>query len=261
MEQNIEKIKSIYESVMALKVSDVKLLSENSLHCNYLITTNLANFAVLRLPKESTSSFQDFVKEYKITLKTQQTPFDIECYYFDTTEGVKITKYIATTQILNKDSSERTIENVTVAIKNFHNFNYNLDYSFNVIEKINLIKHALGVDMLVENEKEILNNFETVRKTYPSVFCHNYLLPTNILIRNNDIFFINYIFFGKNIALFDLAVMLTSCGINDKRTVSNVLLHYFRDSNDKYYRDYLIVKRVVDLYLNSLSKLSLDKIL
>jgi hypothetical protein len=261
MENNVVLATKAFESVSQEKVSDIKLLSFNSMHKNYLIASNTGAYYVIRLPNNSLDELQNYVKEYKITIQLISSGLDVECVFFDQSEGIKITKYILITDSLLDNPSENNLKAVALALRKLHHLPLTINYEFDPIEKLNKIKEILKLEQLHEKEDEIFAQYLSIKDRYTPTWNHNFLLPTNVLKRKDSVYFINYMFFGKCTPLFDISVLLTSHQITEKSKVVFFLNEYFGNQDTDYYLDYTKIQRLTTLFLEKITSLSIEKVI
>lgn len=247
MENTNESAKVLFESVTEYHVLISEELSSNFLHTNFLITTNTSDSFVVRLPNYKYADENDFKDEFKISRKTQKYQFDVPCLYFDLKEGYKITKYIKTTASLNNNIDDNFIIKLAKDLKCFHTLPYELDIIFNPLLKLQDMLKSLETELSLQEEEKV-NEVTTLFNKYPQVYCHNYLNPTNVLIKDNEVYFINYMYFGLNIALYDLAFILRQAGINENNKIINFLSSYFdKEYNENIFNDYQIMVEFTDI--------------
>lgn len=244
-----EKILSIIEEVFP-KNSKVKYsILGGMTNKNYLLNINNEKY-VLRLPGAMTSHLISRNNEMNNSILMSQYGFNVETVYFNPDSGIKITKFLNGGTNLTHDNIIQLDYLSLVAMNLFklHNCNAKFDNNFNVFDTFyhyfDLLKDKNKFFYFNSNIKDIYNFFvklsnkhELYQVTCP---CHNDLVPENILINKNKLFFIDWEYSGMNTPLFDIAAFFLESRLSiDKQKY--FMLHYDPNLNfEKSHAEILI---------------------
>jgi len=140
--------------------------------------------------------------------------FNVHTQYFDATSGVKMTEFLEDSISLTRENvcNDENIRQIAMRLYQLHNSKIIFKNEFNVFEKFNQYMRLLRDKNIFfqynDNIDEILSFFMKLSsKNINSKLCpcHNDLVPENILLKDKDIFFIDWEYSGMNSYLFDIS--------------------------------------------------------
>lgn len=206
---------------------------------NFLVRINNKRY-VLRIAGIGTENIVNRYWEKKNTEKAAMLGITIDLTYFNEDNGVKISEYIESTDILTRKTS-REKKNLLLTsnlLKKLHMSSIKFENSFNVFSEIEkyelLIKNKnllyekyvnyLENRVLIFNLKKTLENMGVV-----CVPCHNDAVPENFLkTEKNEIFLIDWEYSGLNDPMWDLATysLESNLSLDEERFF---LQNYFKE--------------------------------
>lgn len=171
-------------------------------------------------------------------------------YYFSNKTGNMITSWInGTMPSLNDFNSTKFLYKLSHSLKSFHNLKCEKYFNpFNHIRKrINICKELnlplpKSIDMLLN----YLNTLEyKLNKKLLIGLCHNDLNASNIILSNNDLYFVDYEYASMGDIFFDLA---TISWFFSEKSRKDLLIFYFGKYNIEDYEKLLDYIFVVKFY-------------
>lgn len=206
---------------------------------NYLLETK-ENRYVIRVPGAMTSELISRHNEALNSMIMSDSGFNADTCYFNAESGVKITKYLPQHEALDHKTVRNKDNLRTIAEKlySLHNSGIQLKNEFNVFSEfekyISLLKNK---DLFFKYKKEIpliLKLFNEIKvflnKNISLSPCHNDLVPENILLNKESIYFIDWEYSGMNDPLFDIAAFLLEANLNPSQK-ELFLKYYFKNDN------------------------------
>lgn len=206
---------------------------------NYLVKTRKDSY-VIRVPGAMTSELISRHNEAFNSTVMSNAGFNVETCYLNAESGVKITQYLPQHKALTHNTirNEENLKSIAKKLYSLHNSDILFKNTFNVFDEfekyINLLKNK---NLFFEYKKEIPNLLKLFQKI--KVFlnrdmslspCHNDLVPENILLNDESIYFIDWEYSGMNDPLFDIAAFLLEANLNDSQK-SLFLKYYFNKNN------------------------------
>lgn len=226
-----------------LKISSIEKLGGLSSE-NYKVSYNNNNYFV----KICTHNYlhTDRQNEFLIINKAEEINMAPHLYYFSTTTGNMITDWInGSMPSLNDFSSVEFLSKLVDSLVSFHNLKGEKYFNpFNHIrERINICKNLnLPIPKSIDMLLNYLTDLEIKLSKTPLIgLCHNDLNASNIILSNNDLYFVDYEYSSMGDVFFDLATI--SWFLSEKSRKSLLSL-YFGEYKNKHYTkllDYLFV--------------------
>lgn len=191
---------------------------------NYLITVSNEKY-VLRVPGTTTHKMINRFHEAENSLNMSQVGFNVETCAFDKETGIKITRFLNDSISLNHQNikNPEILKKLARRLSYLHKSEIQLANEFNVFQEFTKYLDLLqNKDLFYgynSHIPEILNFFESIntkpyqknRKKSP---CHNDLVPENILLQNENLYFIDWEYAGMNDPVFDIAAFFLESRIN-----------------------------------------------
>ena len=183
---------------------------------NYLVSVNGKRY-VLRSPGNMTSALISRENEKNNSELMSLSGFNVHTQYFDATSGIKMTEFLEDSISLTRENvcNDENIRKIAMRLYQLHNSKIIFNNEFNVFEKFNqymrLLRDKNKFFQYNDNIDEILSFFMKLSsKNINSKLCpcHNDLVPENILLKDKDIFFIDWEYSGMNSYLFDISAFL-----------------------------------------------------
>ena len=230
-----------------LKISSIERLGGLSSK-NYKVSYDNNNYFV----KICTHNYlhTDRKNELIIINKACEINLAPHLYYFSNKTGNMITSWInGTMPSLNDFNSTKFLYKLSHSLKSFHNLKCEKYFNpFNHIRKrINICKDfnlplPQSIDMLLN----YLNTLEYKHNKTPLIgLCHNDLNASNIILSNNDLYFVDYEYASMGDIFFDLA---TISWFFSEKSRKDLLIFYFGKYNIEDYEKLLDYIFVVKFY-------------
>lgn len=204
---------------------------------NYLCTINQQVY-VIRVPKQISDHFVDRNIEGYVQELLDQLDFGIPCQHFNPYNGVKITPFIPNLQEFDACDAKTTIAMVAKKLRELHERKLRVHTNFNAIEKLLIFCNHLTNDQLHPAHTQLIKLVETLE--YEPVLCHNDLVNGNILVKDHQLFIIDYEYAADNDPYFDIMSFLTENNINDPVLRQIFYENYFTDFSPEIAQHLLI---------------------
>lgn len=188
----------------------------------------------------------DRKNELSIITKAEEINITPHLYYFSTETGNMVSNWIhGAMPSLTDFSSTKFLYRLSSSLKSLHNLKCEKYFNpFDHIRKrVNICKKSNlylpnSIDMLLNH----LTRLEIKLNKNPLIgLCHNDLNASNILLSNNNLYFVDFEYSSMGDIFFDLAT-ISWFFTEDSR--KSLIESYFGEFNDEYYKkllDYLFV--------------------
>lgn len=188
----------------------------------------------------------DRKNELSIITKAEEINITPHLYYFSTETGNMVSNWIhGAMPSLTDFSSTKFLYRLSSSLKSLHNLKCEKCFNpFDHIRKrVNICKKSNlylpnSIDMLLNH----LTRLEIKLNKNPLIgLCHNDLNASNILLSNNNLYFVDFEYSSMGDIFFDLAT-ISWFFTEDSR--KSLIESYFGEFNDEYYKkllDYLFV--------------------
>ena len=188
----------------------------------------------------------DRKNELSIISKAEEINITPHLYYFSTETGNMVSNWIyGTMPSLTDFSSTKFLYRLSSSLKSLHNLKCEKYFNpFNHIRKrVNICKKSNlylpnSIDMLLNH----LTRLEIKLNKNPLIgLCHNDLNASNILLSNNNLYFVDFEYSSMGDIFFDLATISWFFTEDSRKAL---IKSYFGEFNDEYYKrllDYLFV--------------------
>ncbi len=207
---------------------------------NYLISTEgRGDLFVFRLPGVMTENFIKRENESVNSLIMSEKGFNVETCFFDAKTGIKITKFLENSEALNHQSIKKlsNLKKIAKRLKELHSISVEFNGEFNIfIEFDKYISLLKNKDLFYKFSEDMpqLIDFFTLVKSYlianrgDLIACHNDIVPENVLIKNEEVYFIDWEYSGMNDPMFDIAALFVESRLN-KDEQEYFLKYYFEE--------------------------------
>lgn len=215
------------------KLNDLKIvkkINEGVSNETYLTKDNL----IYRYKSPNPDPFNKVKNEKLVIEKIKGLPFSEEVTYFDR-KGNKVSKFIENTRFFN--STPNDIKKAAFFISSFHSLSIPNLGKFNPFKRLTLYRENLDAIIDEKDYKTIIKKTKKLYKTYPLVVSHNDLVHTNILLKDEQIYVLDYEFASLNIELFDIASLLSENSIASEKNIEYILSLF----DNKYPKDELLL--------------------
>ncbi|OOF46019.1 hypothetical protein BKK52_11805 [Rodentibacter trehalosifermentans] len=193
---------------------------------NYIVITRQDKTGyVVRIPGAITENLIIRKNEAINSFVMSEAGFNVETCFFDSQSGIKITQYLSDSYALDHQNIKDLSILKLIAEKLYllHQSPIKLTNQFNVFEEfdkyINLLKNKASFYQYNDEISDLLTFFKTIQTYFSKniitlAACHNDLVPENILLKEKDIYFIDWEYSGMNDPLFDIAAFLLESNLN-----------------------------------------------
>ncbi|EGZ49376.1 choline kinase [Neisseria wadsworthii 9715] len=208
---------------------------------NYLVTVSDEQY-VLRIPGAKTQNMINREYEAKNSLKMSQAGFNVETCIFDQKSGLKITRFLKNSLSLDHKNikSQAILQNLATRLLELHQSQIKLGNQFDVFQEytkyLGLLRNKqsfYGYNTYISDILAFLDTAHTrLNQTGRNkVACHNDLVPENLLLQNDKLYFIDWEYSGMNDPVFDIAAFFLESRIHENE--QNLFLQtYYADKED-----------------------------
>lgn len=194
---------------------------------NYLLSINNEKY-VVRVPHKDSSHIIN--RHHEKIVHDKVRFLDVECFYFDETSGIKITKYIEDLFEYEECPYEDKIERCAMLMKKLHTLEAPT-FHFEPFKTLDTYKSLVKkpiYDLSIYEEKiQEVKSFKN-----KDVLCHNDFVSGNILYGKNRDYLIDYEYAAANDPLFDVMSFLSENQIFDETLRNRFYKVYFEEIND-----------------------------
>lgn len=220
---NINK-EAIVNSLLSLVGSDKSHLLGGMTNKNYLVSYN-DNQYVVRMPGSATEMLINRENECENSMLTAKEAINIDTLYINPNTGVKITKYISSSEIFSANKQSITL--LAKKLKALHQSRIVFKNEFNVFTEfdkyilINEEKRREKGGGCQNIDEKLLALFNLCREYFISlnrkkVPCHNDLVPENILLQGDNLYIIDWEYSGMNDFVFDIASFFIETDLSEE---------------------------------------------
>lgn len=196
----INEIKNIL-NIEDSQITDLKRFNQGMSNYTYYFKA-LNNEYVLRLKGMAAEKYVDYENEYNATLSLENTNLTGELVYFNIKTGTKLSKYIKGTTLT------KTTKSLAESLKRLHYIKALNVNNYNLIERLNKYESYNETDIsndYYEIKTWWINNYLNNYKNRPQVFCHNDLQNINIIVNDDQTYFIDFEYAAYNDIFYDFA--------------------------------------------------------
>lgn len=178
---------------------------------NFLLLVNNKKY-VLRVSGIGTQGMINRENEKKNSKKIAHLHIDSKLIYYDKNTGNKISEYIENGKTLNSKMAKENLEKVSELLRRLHNSGVKFDNKFDVFEEIKKYESLANKEganfypsyEIVKSKIEKLR--EKLLELNPRlVSCHNDTVPENFILKDDNLFLIDWEYSGMNDPMWDLA--------------------------------------------------------
>lgn len=251
MEKEIQKI---VEQVFKTKTFTYEKLYGGMSNQVYCVKVNKEDY-VVRIPFDISHYYVDYQVEHLVLNALQGASITNELVYYDENSGIKVSKFIPGITFAHLDHYEQYLPLLVTKLKELHKIKKEAptyDYEGR-LDKYEQHIHLNEIEPLYyELKKWWLNQYKNNYQSDELVFCHGDIQRSNIVLSNEEVFFLDFEFSAYNSIYYDLA-SFANINFEDALTLAEA---YFGSINQeiinkiKFYRMF----QVLQWYLVALSK-------
>lgn len=225
----------------------------------YLVTDIKNNKYVVRFPGKGTEKIINRKNEKISTELACEIGIDSKLYYFDDNTGIKITEYIDKSQTMSAEALKKNDNILLIAevLKNLHSCGVDTGVSFDVISMAECYEKFIAENngTLYDDYEDVKLYINTIKNKYlPTVElkpCHNDPLCENWLLKDNQMYLIDWEYAGMNDCIWDLADVSIEAEYSHENDIELLSAYFGHDITDKEWMAFQINKVLID-YLWSL---------
>lgn len=179
---------------------------------NYLVDINDKKY-IVRVPRIDVSSLFNRDNEKIVLDKLKNSSYTIEPLHYD--KGIQVVEYIQNLQNFDEyDKSDKIIKTANL-MKEFHNSNIKVDFSFNPLDMIQkYYKLSKDIEINLADYHDLFVKLSEHKFT--SVLCHNDWVAGNICFVNDETYLIDFEYAGNNDPNFDIMSFITENDLSTK---------------------------------------------
>lgn len=197
---------------------------------------------IFRIPGEGTEVLINRKQEYAVYKEIENLKISDKIIYFGENSGVKITKFIESSHSADAHS-ENDLKQSIKGIRKLHNSGVKVDHEFNIEERINYYekianeKNAIFYNDYAEvraKMQELLDALKDTEKSF--TLTHIDFVPDNVLLRDDDVFLIDWEYAGMCDPLVDVAMFDIYAYYNEAELEHLMQLYFDREptSNERF---------------------------
>ncbi|MGL5411368.1 phosphotransferase [Cetobacterium sp.] len=217
---------------------------------NYLLNY-YGTHCVLRVPESSSNL--SFKNEHIILNLLKKTSLCPEVIYHNSLSGILLTKYLSFSNLsFETFKSNSFLSSLTYSLNNLHSLSFEEVEVFNPFNQIRFnINYLKDISFEFHHNIDLyITHLDALEQKYIDkqnlALCHNDLNTSNILFKNNTVYFIDFEFSGVCDIFFDLA---TLSWFLDEHERTFLLKSYFKTDKDLSFKkaklnDYLFVVKL-----------------
>lgn len=207
------------------EIDDSKILFLGGMtNKNYIINIDNIKY-VLRVPGAMTQELINRNYESINSIKASEVNINVGTYFFDEETGVKVTYFLENSYSLTHQNIRNYdfLAKIAKKLNLLHNSKIQFPNHFNVFDEyehyFTLLKNKNAFYQYHPEMKNVTDLFKSLQEfcNDQNIIlspCHNDLVPENILIKENDIYFIDWEYSGMNDPLFDIGAFFLECNLN-----------------------------------------------
>jgi len=243
---NEKYFKNYFSTILKEEITSIKTIKEGFSNGNFLIN----NKYVARIPlknKDQSITYDDELKVYN-ELKNKNICEDL--LYFNTSSGVKITKYLPNFKSYKYKPNNSQIALLAKKINQLHSIKTSISKKYDMISRLFFYKNKIDKQFYLDSkyEKITINQIANLEANQKYVLTHSDLVKGNILFSKNNVILIDFEYSLLNSIYFDLASFISENNINNMDSIY-FLKQYFKKDN------ITIEKEIVKAYINFLDYL------
>jgi len=235
-----KEIKEIFELTMKKNVRTSSFLETGFSNKNYLINDAF----VIRMPRELADPTLDFAKEKQVYEVIDPLNISEKIANFDTTTGIKISKFVHGTRKYVETPTNEQILYVAKKLKKLHSSDIKLPFGYVMFHKLEVYKKGVDESLFITKsyETRVIKEVRKIFAKSPLTLCHNDLVKDNLLFKFSNVVFIDWEYGSMNNPYFDLASFISENNLSEEQE-EYFLSKYFG------YKYNTIRKKRVDLFI------------
>ena len=242
----MKQIIDVFKKELNIDVKSIQYYEGGVSNNNYLVNDKY----LFRERKSYVQHFYDTKNEVNVEHFIVDKDITFPCLYI-TEEGVKITEFVKNAKDLStyKEIPDDILEKIAHKMKKLHDFKYKCLVDYSIDDHVSYYHENSHVEKL-PNHDDVLSKALSIVKNEELYLCHNDLLPGNILVKDNDVYFIDFEYASNNIPTYDIAMFLSKNHISNKSTIDKFLKYYYgKDIPSDIYTQLDAFNNVINLIL------------
>ena len=196
---------------------------------------------VLRIPNAVNLSLINREYEAFNNAQAYRAGLNVETPLLDAKSGVKLTRYLENSKPLNQTqlNEQSYLSQVANNLYRLHNSEFIFHNVFSVFDEFrqyfSLLENKSAFFQAAPRMDELLTvfwQFENINKGLILRPCHNDLVPENMLLQDDRLFFIDWEYSGLNDPLFDIATIIEEGNLSME--AADFLLEIYCNHTNKY---------------------------
>ncbi len=222
----MKQIIDVFKKQLNIDVNSIQYYEGGVSNNNYLVNDKY----LFRERKSYVQHFYNTQNEVAVEHYIVDKDITFPCLYISES-GIKITEFVKDAKDLStfKEIPDEILEKIALKMKKLHDFKFKCLVDYSIDDHVSYYHENSHVSKLSRHD-EILDKALSFVKDEELYLCHNDLLPGNILVKNNDVFFIDFEYASNNIPSYDIAMFLSKNHISNKSTIDKFLKYYYGDN-------------------------------
>lgn len=209
---------------------------------NVLLNISGVKF-VLRIPNAVNLSLINREYEAFNNAQAYRAGLNVETPILDAKSGVKLTRYLENSNTLSQIqlNEQSCLSQVVNNLYRLHNSEFVFRNVFSVFDEFrqyfSLLENKSAfyqADSRMDKLSAVFWQFEEINKEIILRPCHNDLVPENMLLQDDLLFFIDWEYSGLNDPLFDIATIIEEAHLS--KEAADFLLETYCNQTNKYHK-------------------------
>lgn len=238
------------------KITDIKTIGGMT-NKNFLVTINSQKY-VFRSPGVGSDKLINRENEFKNINKISHLSIDSELFFFNTKNGIKISKYIENSITLSPMTVKENFSLIAKTLKLLHTDKNFFENEFDIFKEIDSYEKKINGNIenfypeYLKTKNKILKIQEKLENdNILKVNCHNDTVAENFIKANNKIYLIDWEYSGLNEAEWDLAAFSLESSLSNSD--EQIFLNYYYENNiTEKNKEKILIYKILQDFLWSL---------
>ena len=209
---NEKQCRDLFSELLNKKVYSFTILEGGLSNVSFAIN----NAYVMRVPSSYVKPFVNYRNEENILNVISSLKMSEKIVYFDSKNGIKISKYIHGGFTYDETPSNEQIIMTAKAVKKLHRQKIKVKNYFSPLERLEHYRsYSLKEKLDQRYEKKIVRLMGSYLEKEELILCHNDLVRGNLLYKFDDVVVIDWEYAGMNSPYFDIASFISENNLDE----------------------------------------------
>lgn len=209
---NEKQCRDLFSELLNKKVYSFTILEGGLSNVSFAIN----DAYVMRVPSSYVQPFVNYRNEENILNVISSLKMSERIVYFDSKNGIKISKYIHGGFTYDETPSNEQIIMTAKAVKKLHRRKIKVKNYFSPLERLEHYRsYSLKEKLDQRYEKKIVRLMGSYLEKEELILCHNDLVRGNLLYKFDDVVVIDWEYAGMNSPYFDIASFISENNLDE----------------------------------------------